>query len=95
MAETLELVRGSLPADIRLNATRPEGGSSSQRRCHPVHQVVMNLCSNAIQAMSAGGTVRVALEAAAIEVERALSHGALKPGRYVRLSVEDDGMRHG
>jgi CheY-like chemotaxis protein len=51
----------------------------------------MNLCSNAIQAMSGGGTLRVSLEAADILEERGLSHGTLKPGRYVRLTVEDSG----
>jgi signal transduction histidine kinase len=51
----------------------------------------MNLCSNAIQAMRGGGTLRVALEAADVSGERALSHGALEPGRYVRLIVEDSG----
>jgi PAS domain S-box-containing protein len=91
VAETLELVRGSLPADIRLDSSAPRQplvviGDTTQ-----LHQVVMNLCSNAIQAMSAGGTLRVALEAAEIEAERALTHGTLKPGRHVRLSVEDSG----
>jgi signal transduction histidine kinase len=91
VAETLELVQGSLPADIRLDASAPRQplvviGDTTQ-----LHQVVMNLCSNAIQAMSAGGTLRVALEAAEIEAERALTHGTLKPGRHVRLSVEDSG----
>jgi signal transduction histidine kinase len=50
----------------------------------------MNLCSNAIQAMSTGGTLRVALEAAELPAQ-ALSHGTLEPGRYVRLTVADGG----
>ncbi len=91
VAETLELVRGSLPADIRLEASAPEGplvviGDSTQ-----LHQVMTNLCSNAIQAMSAGGTLRVALEHAEVSAERALSHGTLRPGCYVCLRVEDSG----
>jgi signal transduction histidine kinase len=51
----------------------------------------MNLCSNAIQAMSGGGTLCVALEAVDLSTERVLSHGTLRPGRYVRLTVEDSG----
>src|SRR5882757_2259685 len=51
----------------------------------------MNLCSNAIQAISADGTLRVALEAAEFLAERTLSNGNLRPGQYVRLTVEDSG----
>jgi signal transduction histidine kinase len=52
---------------------------------------LMNLCSNAIHAMREGGALRVSLEPADITAEQALSHGALRPGRYVRLCVEDSG----
>jgi CheY-like chemotaxis protein len=41
--------------------------------------------------MSGGGTLRVVLETAEVSAERALSHGTLAPGRYVRLAVEDTG----
>jgi PAS domain S-box-containing protein len=91
VAETLELVRGSLPADIRLDPIAPRGSLVVIGDATQLLQVVMNLCSNAIQAMSSGGTLRVALEAAGIDAERTLSHGTLKPGRYVRLTVEDSG----
>src|SRR5260221_10161591 len=91
VAETLELVRGSPPAGIRLDASAPELALVVISDATQLHQVVMNLCSNAIQAMSAGGAMRVALEAADVTAEQGLSHGTLRPGRYVRLSVEDSG----
>ena len=54
--ETLELVRGSLPANIRLEASAPERSLVVIGDATQLHQVVTNLCSNAIQAMSGGGT---------------------------------------
>jgi PAS domain S-box-containing protein len=91
VAETLELLRGSLPAAIRLEASVPQLPLVVIGDATQLHQVVMNLCSNAIQATSAGGTLRVALEAAELPAERALSNGTLRPGHYVRLTVEDSG----
>jgi predicted ATPase/signal transduction histidine kinase/CheY-like chemotaxis protein len=91
VAETLELLRGSLPAAVRLEASAPQLPLVVIGDATQLHQVVMNLCSNAIQAMSAGGTLRVALEAVEFPAERALSNSTLRPGHYVRLTVEDNG----
>jgi PAS domain S-box-containing protein len=91
LAETLELLRGSLPPDIRLEASAPRRPLVVIGDATQLHQVVTNLCSNAIQAMSGGGTLRVALETTDVSAERGLSHGTLAPGRYVRLTVEDNG----
>jgi predicted ATPase/signal transduction histidine kinase/GAF domain-containing protein len=91
VTETLELLRGSLPAAIRLEASAPKSPLTVIGDATQLHQVVMNLCSNAIQAMSAGGTLRVALEATEPAAERVLSNGSLGPGCYVRLTVEDRG----
>jgi PAS domain S-box-containing protein len=91
VAETLELIRGSLPANIRLEASAPELPLVVVGNTTQLHQIVMNLCCNAIQAMPTGGTLRVALDAASFSGEQALSHGTLEPGRYVRLNVEDSG----
>ena len=91
VAETLELLRGSLPANIRLESSSPALPLIVIGDATQLHQVVMNVCSNAIQAMSATGTLRVALEAADLSAERALSHGTLGPGRYVRLTIQDSG----
>ena len=51
----------------------------------------MNLCSNSLQAMSTGGTLRVAVTPMDAPANRRLSHGDLKQGRCVCLSVEDSG----
>jgi NO-binding membrane sensor protein with MHYT domain/nitrogen-specific signal transduction histidine kinase len=91
VAETLELLRGSLPANIRLETSAPAVPLIVIGDATQLHQVVMNVCRNAIQAMSATGTLRVALEAADLCAERALSHGTLGPGRYVRLTIQDSG----
>src|SRR6202035_1494784 len=91
VSETLELVRGSLPRGIYLGANASESPLVVTGDATRLHQVVMNLCSNAIQAMSGCGSLRVALEAADVSTERALSHGTLWPGRYVCLTVKDSG----
>jgi signal transduction histidine kinase len=91
VAETLRLVRSSLPAGVTLHATMPDLPLVVMGDATQLHQVVMNLCSNAIHAMKAGGPLRVAVAAQDIEADRALSHGTLKPGRHVRISVEDRG----
>jgi signal transduction histidine kinase/FixJ family two-component response regulator len=91
VTETLELLRGSLPASIRLEASAPASPLVVIGDAIQLHQVVMNLCSNAIHAMRVGGLLRVILETAELSGERALSHGTLGTGSYLRLIVEDSG----
>ena len=56
-----------------------------------VHQLLMNLSSNAVQAMPSGGVLEVSVETIDTSADRTLSHGLLPAGRYVRLSVSDTG----
>jgi predicted ATPase/signal transduction histidine kinase/CheY-like chemotaxis protein len=90
--ETIELIRGSLPTGICLEASTPGSPLIVLSDATQLHRVVMNLCSNAISAMSAGGTLRVTLESVDLAGERSLSHGTIAPGRYMRLIVEDSGL---
>jgi signal transduction histidine kinase len=91
VAETLELVRGSVPVGIRLESNGAESSLIVTGDATRLHQVVMNLCSNAIQAMNGGGILYVALQATDLSTERALSHGTVRAGRYARLIVKDNG----
>ena len=90
-AEAIDLLRVSLPAtlDLRMTLRAPDArmrGDPAQ-----LQQVLMNLCANATHATEGRGTVDIALDTVAVASDRALSHGSLSPGRYVRLSVADNG----
>jgi signal transduction histidine kinase len=75
VAETLELVRSTLPASITLYPATSDVSLIVMGDATQLHQIVMNLCSNAIHAMKAGGSLRVAITPMKSEAERALSHG--------------------
>ena len=89
---TLELVRASLPdhIEMRTQLAQSKGITVLTDPTH-VHQVVMNLCTNAIHAMPAGGVLSVDLDGLDLQEDRHLSHGDLPAGRYVRLLVQDSG----
>jgi CheY-like chemotaxis protein len=56
-----------------------------------LHQVTMNLCTNAVQAMPEGGVLRVVLERVDLYLPHALRRGQLAAGTYVHLMVSDTG----
>ena len=89
--ETLELLAASLPADVRLERRLDAVGTSVVGDATQFHQVVMNLCTNALHAMDRSGVLSVVLERVTLGERRVLSHGRLSAGRYVRLSVNDTG----
>jgi len=89
--ETLELVRASLPAGIGLQARLTESQTAVIADPTHIHQLVMNLCTNAVHAMEQGGTLSVTLDAVATPLDRTLTHGQLPAGQHVRLSVHDTG----
>ncbi len=91
LKETLKLLKSSLPKNIELQEDITTNcdlilGDPSQ-----VHQIVMNLCSNAGHAMrEGGGTLEVKLSPIEISPGNA-SHPDLKPGPYICLTVNDTG----
>jgi signal transduction histidine kinase/ActR/RegA family two-component response regulator len=91
LEETAGLLRASLPPTIDLRMRLPEEEAIVLGEPSRLQQVIMNLCTNAAQAMAGQGVIEVALDPVALDAERALSHGDLAAGRYVRLSVRDSG----
>jgi PAS domain S-box-containing protein len=91
VAETIELVRGSLPAGVRLEVALPAAPLHVVGDATQLHQVAMNLCTNAIHAMARSGRLSVSLEAVDETADRAFTHATLRSGSYARLVVQDDG----
>jgi PAS domain S-box-containing protein len=91
VVETLELLEASLPPGIRLEKRLEVGNAAVIGDATYLHQVVMNLCTNSIHAMGAGGVLSVRLERTGLLEPRTLSRGSLAPGSYVTLSVGDTG----
>jgi PAS domain S-box-containing protein len=89
--ETLELLAASLAPGIRLDKRLQAGDAAVVGDATQLHQVAMNLCTNALQAMQRGGVLQVALDRADVAQDRRVSHGNLAPGGYVRLCVSDTG----
>ena len=56
-----------------------------------MQQIILNLCKNAAQAMEGSGRICIMADAQDLDQPRALSHGELPAGRYVRLIVTDNG----
>ncbi len=89
--ETLELLAASMPPNIRLDKHLDAGDAAILGDATQLHQVAMNLCTNALQAMENGGVLDVGLDREDVTQNRRLSHGSLVPGAYVRLRVSDTG----
>jgi PAS domain S-box-containing protein len=90
--EALKLIKASLPANIEILASISQNIAPVFANETHIHQIVMNLCTNAYHAMkSAGGTLNVSLTAVAIQDHDVQSFPEMNPGNYLKLSIADTG----
>ena len=90
--EVLDQVMAKLPSNVTVHPKLHAGRAAVLGDATQVHQVVTNLTSNAIQAMPAGGTLRVDLAIDHVEQFRAATIGGRGAGEYVVLTVADAGV---
>jgi PAS domain S-box-containing protein len=89
--EALDLLRPRTPAGILTEARLDACSAAILGDPTQVHQLVMNLATNAIQAMPDGGALAVSLELFHGESARPATVGELSAGEYIRLTVTDSG----
>jgi len=90
--EVLGMLRSSLPATIKISRKIQADSSMVLADSTQIHQVLVNLCTNASHAMGKnGGLLEVSLENVVLDSETRVGDEHLKPGQYVKLSVSDSG----
>jgi PAS domain S-box-containing protein len=91
--EVLKLLRASIPSTIEI---RPEIESNPfivSADPTQIHQILMNLCTNATHAMKEkGGVLKVGLSHEKIDRNRSFSAHRLEAGSYAKLTVADTGQ---
>lgn len=89
--EVLKFIRASLPTSIEIQQEL-RGDPTILADPTQIHQVVMNLCTNAAHAMQdGGGILRVSLENIELDSEFTSRHPGLQPGVHVKLTISDTG----
>jgi PAS domain S-box-containing protein len=89
--EALRLLRATLPATIELREQVADDLPEVLADPTQLHQVLMNLCTNASQAMQGRGVLRLSLARYQLAEGASRPHLDLRPGDYLKLSVTDDG----
>ncbi len=90
--EAMKLLRSSIPSTISIVQNIDWEAPAVFADPTQIHQVIMNLCTNAYQAMmDKGGVMTVSLSKVAADEAFAASHPPLKPGTCLKFTVSDTG----
>ncbi|HEY4265386.1 MAG TPA: two-component system VirA-like sensor kinase [Micropepsaceae bacterium] len=90
--ETKSFLEATLPTRIKLVVGQVSDQSILiSGELAQLQQVIMNICSNAAQAIDGAGTIEIEAGLTEVAAPLQLDHGRLAPGRYTVISVSDDG----
>jgi PAS domain S-box-containing protein len=85
------IIKDTFPKNIRLQFTIPNDKWAILGDPTQVHQILLNLCVNARDAMPNGGNLTVSVANCVLDEHYAAMHIEAKAGRYVRIDVTDSG----
>jgi PAS domain S-box-containing protein len=91
VAETIQLLQATLPARIDIQTRTAWDLPAVLADPTSIHQVVMNLATNAAYAMPDGGTLEIELAPIQITETGSPDLPELRPGAYARVLVRDSG----
>ncbi len=85
------IIKDTFPKDVRLQFSVPKETWTIRGDPTQIHQVFLNLCVNARDAMPSGGSLTIKVENSVLDKQYAAMNLEVKPGRYVLISVTDSG----
>ncbi len=91
LQETVVVAAETFPKNIRIVDSFPSNLWPIMADPTQIHQVLLNLCVNARDAMPAGGTLRLTAENALLDEVTARKIDGGRPGAWIVLQVEDSG----
>ena len=90
--EEARFLRSMIPSTIDIRHNLPDAEISIAADPTQIKQVLMNVCTNASQAMEmTGGIIEISAEEIDLTKDHALQYPNLSPGRYVRIAIMDTG----
>ncbi|PJA29236.1 MAG: hypothetical protein CO189_02815 [candidate division Zixibacteria bacterium CG_4_9_14_3_um_filter_46_8] len=90
--EALKLLRATLPTTISFQQHINTNGESILADPTQIHQILMNLCTNAYHAMQeTGGNLAIELKVIEVDANFVAAHQDLKEGKHLQLTVSDTG----
>ncbi|WOD40848.1 response regulator [Nodosilinea sp. E11] len=95
LGDIRKLVQQTLPKSIDIYTEVPDSLWSVWGDPTQLHQVFMNLCVNARDAMPAGGTLRLTAENLTLDPASAQRYFQAQPGPYIRVTIADTGTGMG
>ena len=89
--EAIDMISAGLPDNVEVCLALNGGRAAVLGDATQLHQVLMNLATNAIQAITDGGVLHVALDPVRLDEPRLVTTGEVAIGDYLLLSVQDSG----
>ncbi len=93
ISEALKLIRASVPSTIKIDVEMCENCKRIYANQTQIHQIMINLCTNAYHAMKdTGGTIRINVDDHYFDRDTVVRYVKIKKGEYVRIEVKDTGI---
>lgn len=92
VGELLKMAQETFPKNIVVRSDMPDSLWSMVGDATQLHQVLLNLCVNARDAMPDGGVLEVTGENLEMDPRQAFAEPNIRPGTFVRIRVRDTGV---